>query len=311
MKNKNLILLVIGLLLLSLILASCSPAAPTTVVPATSLPTDAPTVSPEPTEAPAEPIANTGSIPEITIDAADFSYTAPEAIDAGWVRVKLTNSGQEPHHVQFLRLSDDVTLEQFQEALKEGEGPALALVKQMGGVGAVAPTGSAQAVLNLTAGNYVILCFIPSPSDHVPHLAKGMIKTLTVQEASDAAAEEPAADLTVRLKDFAYDMPETMNAGSMTIKVVNDGPEAHELNILRLEDGKTLEDVAKFLNTPDGPPPFVPVGGINGLDTGLSGYIEFDFQPGTYVAICNIPSSKTEGHPPHFALGMMKQFTVK
>jgi uncharacterized cupredoxin-like copper-binding protein len=222
----------------------------------------------------------------------------------------LTNSGQEPHHVQFLRLNDDVTVEQFQEALKQGEGPALAMTKQIGGVGAIAPTGSAQAVLNLTAGNYVLICFVPSPSDNVPHLAKGMIKTLTVQEASGASASEPSADLTVRLKDFAFDMPETVPAGSMIIKVVNDGPEPHELNILRLADGKTLEDVAKFLNAPDGPPPFMPVGGINGLDVGLSGYIEFDFQPGTYVAICNIPSPKAEGHP-HFTLGMMKEFTVK
>jgi uncharacterized cupredoxin-like copper-binding protein len=277
-------------LVLSFGLAACTPAAST--------------------DAPAEPIANTGSMPEITIDAADFSYAAPETVSAGWVRVKLTNSGQEPHHVQFLRLNDEVTLEQFQEALQEGEGPALALVKQMGGVGAIAPTGTAQAVLNLTAGNYVILCFIPSPSDNLPHLAKGMVKALTVQEASGNTANEPTADLTVRLKDFAFDLPESVPAGQMTIKVVNDGPEPHELNILRLADGKTLEDVTNFLSAPDGPPPFIPVGGINGLDVGLSGYIEFDFQPGTYAAICNIPSPKAEGHP-HFALGMIKEFTVE
>ena len=282
------------ILTFALVLAACSPAAPAAA----------------PSAAPTEPAAEPNSIPEITIDAADFSYTAPDSINAGWVRIKLTNGGKEPHHVQFLRLNDDVTLEQFQEALQQGEGAALALVKNMGGVGAIAPTGSALAVVNLTAGDYVLICFVPSPSDHVPHLAKGMIKHITVQESTGAAAQEPAADLTVTLKDFLFDLPETLPAGPRIIKVVNNGPEPHELNLLRLEEGKTVEDVKQFLAAPNGPPPFMPVGGINGLDAGLSGYIEFDFQPGTYVAICNIPSPKAEGHP-HSTLGMIKQFTVK
>jgi len=115
--------------------------------------------------------------------------------------------------------------------------------------------------------------------------------------------------LTVRLKDYTFDLPEALPVGKTTIKVINDGPEPHELNILRLADGKTAMDVLKFLETPDGPPPFTPVGGMNGLDVGLSGYIEFDFQPGVYAAICNSPSPKVEGRP-HFMLGMIKQFAV-
>lgn len=281
------------ILTLALVLAACSPAAPAAA----------------PSAAPTEPAEEPNSIPEITIDAADFSYTAPDSINAGWVRIKLTNGGKEPHHVQFLRLNDAVTLEQFQEALQQGEGPALALVKNMGGVGAIAPTGSAQAIVNLTAGDYVLICFVPSPSDHVPHLAKGMIKHITVQESTGAAAKEPTADLTVMMKDFLFDLPETLPAGPKIIKVINNGPEPHELNLLRLAEGKTVEDVKQFLAAPNGPPPFMPVGGINGLDAGLSGYIEFDFQPGTYVAICNIPSPKAEGHP-HSTLGMIKAFTV-
>jgi uncharacterized cupredoxin-like copper-binding protein len=293
---KKILVSLISVALMLVAFAACAPAAPTTI--------------PKPTNIPTEIAANTNSIPEVSIDAMDFSYTAPETIGAGWVRVKLSNSGKEPHHVQFLRLNDGVTLEQFQDALKQGEGPALALVKEMGGVGVVAPGASAKAVINLTEGEYVILCFVPSPNDHVPHLAKGMIKSLMIQPDSSTQAQEPTADLTVTMKDFLFDLPESLPAGSRTIKVVNNGPEAHELNLLRLEEGKTLEDVNQYLAAPDGPPPFVPVGGINGLDAGRSGYIEFDFQPGTYVAICNIPSPHAQGHP-HFTLGMIKEFTVQ
>jgi hypothetical protein len=130
-----------------------------------------------------------------------------------------------------------------------------------------------------------------------------------VQEATGAGVEEPTADITVTLKDFAFDLPETLPAGPTTIKVVNDGPEPHEMNLLLLADGKTDADVMQYLGAPAGPPPFTPVGGMNGFDPGSVGYVELDFKPGNYVAICNIPSPNAGGRP-HFALGMIKAFTV-
>ena len=296
MKNLALLFTLTLLLILS---AACSPAALE----------QAPAKQVEPMEDQNQPVAEAPSIPEISIDAADFSYSAPDTVIAGWVRVKLTNSGAEPHHVQFLRLNDGVSLAQFQEALKKGEGPALALVQQMGGVGAIAPTGSAQVVLNLPAGDYVILCFIPSPSDHVAHLAKGMIDTIKVEQANGLTAEEPTATLAVNLKDFLFELPDSISTGPVVIKVTNEGPEPHELNLLMLAEGKTLEDVKQYLANPQGMPPFRPVGGMNGLNPGLSGYIEFDLQPGKYVAICNIPSPLL-GHA-HSELGMIQEFTIE
>ena len=286
--------------LILVLLTACSPA----------LSTKAPAATKKPVDMPSEPTVGAVSIPEIKIDAADFSYSAPETINAGWVRVILTNSGKEPHHVQFLRLNDGVTVDQFEAALKQAEGPALAMTKQVGGVGVIAPTLSAQAVINLPVGQYVILCFVPSPGDHMAHHEKGMIKSLKVEAASDAKAKEPSATLTVHLKDFSFDIPGVLLSGKSVIKVINDGPEPHEFNLLFLAEGKTIDDVTNYLSAPDGPPPFVPVGGMNGLDPGSVGYVEFDFQPGNYVAICNIPSPKAEGHP-HFMLGMIKAFTVK
>ncbi len=266
----------------------------------TSQPT---TAAPDPADPP-----KAESMPEIKIDAADFSYASPESVSAGWVRVILTNSGKEPHHVQFLRLNDGVTVDQFETTLKQGEGPAMAMTKQVGGVGAIHPGGTAKSVIDLPAGDYIILCLIPSPSDNTAHHAKGMIKSLKV-EAGSSSASEPSAGLTVRLKDFTFDLPESLPVGSLTVKVVNDGPEPHEFNILRLEEGKTLNDVMEFFKGAGGPPPFAPVGGMNGLDAGATGYAELNLEPGIYVAICNIPSPNAQGAP-HFMMGMVKQFTA-
>ena len=108
-------------LILTFVLAACAPAAPT-LPPATPVPQPANTPLPVPDPTPgAAPVA----LPEIKIDAADYSYSAPEMINVGWTRIILTNSGAEPHHVQFLRLNDGVTVQMFEDALKQAEGPAL------------------------------------------------------------------------------------------------------------------------------------------------------------------------------------------
>jgi hypothetical protein len=37
--------------------------------------------------------------------------------------------------------------------------------------------------------------------------------------------------MDIHLNDFMFDMPDTLPAGQTLVKVVNDGPDAHELNI--------------------------------------------------------------------------------
>ncbi|MFO7661009.1 MAG: hypothetical protein R6X18_00305 [Chloroflexota bacterium] len=304
---RRIIIPAVSLLMLILLVAcgGSAPAAAPTAVPVE--PTEAP---PEPVEEPPlEPVGEAVELPELAIVATDYAYSLPDAIDEGWVRVRFDNQGSEPFHVQFLRLNDGVTFEQFMEALPQGEGPAMALVNLTGGIGALAPAMSAQAVLDLPAGEYVLLSLMPSPGEEAPQFVKGMLDTLTVNPNGDAPANEPEATLTIEMADFTFDMPDTLDTGEAVIRIVNDGPEPHEWNVLRLVDGATMDDVTNFMHAPDGPPPFVPVGGLNGLDAGRAGYVEIDFEPGTYIAICHIPSPAAEGAP-HSELGMVHVFTV-
>lgn len=200
-------------------------------------------------------------------------------------------------------------MEQFQEAYKKGLGPALSLVQRVGGAGAINSKLTDQVILSLSAGNYVIVCLLPSPSDGVAHLAKGMIKSITVTAAVGAGASEPTAASTIHMKDFLYDMPTAFSAGKTVVKVVNDGPQGHEWTLMRLPDGKSMADVLQFLDKPAGPPPYTAVGGMNGLAKDLSGFVEIDFAPGNYLAICRVPDPVTGKQ--HAALGMITPFTVK
>ena len=51
-------------------------------------------------------------------------------------------------------------------------------------------------------GNYAVVCFVEG-TDHVPHMAKGMMKSLTVTPSPNANMTEPAADVQLTLDTVA------------------------------------------------------------------------------------------------------------
>ncbi|MBV9355080.1 MAG: hypothetical protein JO023_06080 [Chloroflexi bacterium] len=243
----------------------------------------------------------------VEIDATDYAFNAPETLPAGLTTIRLVNHGQEPHHGQLLRLNDGVTFEQFTATLQqEGEG-ALRLTSGEGGPGAVDPHGSSEVTVDLKPGTYALVCFIAGP-DGVPHLMKGMLKPIQVTQLG-TPAQAPIVAGTFMMKDFSFDMPSVLPVGAATYKVVNHGPQMHELNIVKLHAGKTAEDALAWEKAPGGPPPFDLAGGINAFSADGSGYMTLDLQPGTYLAVCNVPDP-TSGLP-HSHLGMVKQFNVQ
>lgn len=247
----------------------------------------------------------------VQVQGSEYKYTSPETIPAGWTSLSLQNTGQEPHHVQIVRLPDGMTLEGFLGKLKENEGAALGMVDLVGGVGMLLPGQSQKATLDFTKpGTYAQLCFVPDAKG-VPHLALGMTKGFQVTAAQTAAAAEPKADLTVRLVDYGIELPKgvTVKAGVQTWKIVNDGPEAHEMAVMRLAPGKTMADVEAYLKNPTGPMPVIPAGGAQGLSKGRYEYVEFDLAEGQYILLCFIPSPTHQGAP-HAMLGMVRPLNV-
>jgi hypothetical protein len=256
-----------------------------------------------PTSAPA------ASMPEIIIKASDFTFDMPDKIEAGLVALTLENDGKEPHHAQLARLNDDVTMEQFTAALRQQPEAALPLVTLAGGVGIAAPGKSERVMLELKEGRYVVLCFV-SGEDNIPHLAKGMIKPFEVIASTDKVmVREPKADYTVVMKDFAFVMPPEIKAGSQVWKVTNEGPQPHELAIVKLARGKTMADIQAYMQKPEGLPPFKDAGGLQAIATGMSGWINVNLQPGDYLALCFVPDP-VSGRA-HIELGMITPFTVR
>lgn len=274
----------IVVLLMGVILAACSSAAASTMTSATN-------------------------IPQITIKATDYAFEAPAKVEAGLVSINLTNDGKEPHHVQLARLNDNVTMDQFQAALQQSPEAAFPLVTFAGGVGVIDPGDKQQVTVELTPGQYVLLCFVAS-HDGMPHLAKGMMATLEVVKGDKPASKpEIKADTTIKLLDFSFAMPAEVKAGQQVWKVVNDGKQVHEIAIIKLAEGKTMEDVANFMQSMKGEPPFADAGGLQAIDPGDTGWVNLNLQPGNYVAMCHVPDPAT-GHA-HMEMGMVMPFTVK
>ena len=126
-------------------------------------------------------LANCGwtSVP---VTATEYAFGGiPATLEAGPTSFDLTNNGQELHEVVVLRKKAGVT-ESFDQLLALDEEEARAKVDP------VASTFAAQgesnyAVADLTAGDYLVACFIPvgttsedaePAEDAPPHVARGM-----------------------------------------------------------------------------------------------------------------------------------------
>lgn len=266
--------------------------------------------------------------PEVTLGAADYSFTFPDSLAGGLVGVRFTNNGKEDHHAQFLRLNDGVTQQQFQAtfqgalqaAATEGEAALFRIFEVAtldGGPPTIAPGKAVEVVMALPQGQYVIVCFVPG-ADGIPHIAKGMIKPLTVTAAPAEQPSPPSVAGTVDLVDFAFaTFPTEIKVGKTEVGVTNKGKEPHEMTVVRLK-GISVTQLLEILGgppptsgaTPPGPPPFEFAGGFQAMMPGQTGWTILDLTAGDYAAICFIPSP-ANAFKPHFALGMARAFTVK
>jgi hypothetical protein len=241
----------------------------------------------------------------VAVSAGDFFYTMADTIAAGAVTLQLATTGEELHHLQLVKLADGKTAEDLFQEMQGDMPPAWA--ELVGGPNAPIPNATASRVtLDLTPGTYLALCVIPSP-DGVPHVAKGMSKTIVVTP-SDGGASLPVPTVKMSLVDYDFVMDTPLTAGSHVIEVSTAMGQPHEVFIAKLAPGATAMQLVEWVATMDGPPPGAPMGGTVGLSQGLTNYVHVDLEPGEYALLCFLPDAK-DGRP-HVLHGMMKQITV-
>ena len=253
------------------------------------------------TEPPAEQAAAAPPAPAVVhVTATDYAFQAPDTLPSGVTTFHLMNEGKEAHHVVLLKMP----LAQLQQANMAGPPPPDLVM--MGGPNAAMPGGTAEATVDLAPGTYTLVCFIPA-ADGRPHVAMGMARELVVTQGTGTATM-PVADITVKLTDYAFEITGALTAGRHTIRVEDAGPQMHEMVFVRLEPGKTVQEMAAWLEKPQGPPPGTLINGASPMTVGMANTTTVDLTPGEYGMICFVTDSN-DGKP-HLAHGMIKQVTV-
>jgi len=261
----------------------------------------------------------------VSLTATEYAFQAPDTIPAGWTTFRLANHGEEVHYGHIVRLDPGRTVQELVDAYAEAirtSGPRPKWVTRFGGPGGTAPGDSSSVTQYLEPGSYVWICPVED-STGSPHFGKGEFKTFVVHAAGPVVAERaaaPRADMVIRLMDFSFAV-DSLQAGRHTVRVANAGEEPHDLVLMKLMPGKTIEDVGSFLNPErarradqaSDPPPSLAslvtgIGGIAAIAPGMEAFFEASFTPGEYLLACMATAPDGRSHIEH---GMIRQVTVR
>lgn len=258
--------------------------------------------------------------PEVVFKATETTLEVPEQLEAGFHYFALATDGMKTYSLDVFRLHDGVTLEMIEssrnaidEAYINGGDPAAAVngVLELGDIvlNIERNAGAEQQSFGITLeeGNYAV-----GSSYEDETTTKYVYKTFEVV-ASDAPAAAPQADQIIQLVDFAFAFPANIQAGEQTWELVNNGKQVHHLILLKVKEGKTLEDIQAYAETEEGEDPTEEALGdyVGIMSPGRSVYHTVTLVPGMYVAICYMPDHGEGGDgAPHLAHGMMQSFTV-
>jgi hypothetical protein len=153
------------------------------------------------------------------------------------------------------KLVDGNTVDDVRAALEaaeeETEDPFAGIAEDdsvIDDIGGIQAPGTAYTITGdgVEAGDYVLLCFIED-SEGTPHFSLGMLTGFTVGEGDSSEVPEP--DVTYTVGDDGLDGPTEVDAGDTSIEIVNDSSTGREINLFKIAEGNTIEDVVAFFES--------------------------------------------------------------
>lgn len=254
------------------------------------------------------------TFPQLDFTVQNDAIAGPDSVAAGYYTLTVNDESTIGAELSIARLNEGATQDEVLAAVdalvasfETGEGGAeaeaqvMSLVTLVGG-----PSMPGNPVIDLEPGDYLIFS-VGATDEGQSHTSLGLYQAFTVTP-SDTAAAAPTADLTVDMMEFAFSIPDEVAAGEQVWEVKNVGGQIHHLVLMKIQDGKTMDDIMAFLETEEGAPPADDAGYVNVLSPGQHNFVTFDLEPGAYVAMCFITDVNTG--QPHVALGMIDTFTV-
>jgi hypothetical protein len=257
-------------------------------------------------------IPTSSSPPLVPIGVAesgsDIELVPPQVFGPGVVEIELTNTGNERHTAQIVRIEGVHTEKQVIDAYGDAQRgkPVPDWFFAAGGVGPTEPDTSRSVVQELGPGNYWIL---DDEGTRKPNYLAGGAAPFTVGGQPDEVAQLPGSSATVTASEYALES-EGLKAGESEIRFANAGAEPHHVIAAPLLPGKTIEDVAESLEG-GGPQPvdFDREAASAVIEGGDEQVLEVELERGRYALLCFI--ADREGGPPHAFEGMIGEAVVE
>ena len=124
-----------------------------------------------------EALPQTAPDASVVMRLVEYAFGLSGPLTAGRHMIHVENAGAEPHEVALLKLAPGKTAQDFDAWMRNPQGPPPA--NTVGGVSSLVANADAYFEVELTAGDYVLLCFVTAP-DGRPHTEHGMIQHIRI-----------------------------------------------------------------------------------------------------------------------------------
>jgi uncharacterized cupredoxin-like copper-binding protein len=114
--------------------------------------------------------------PDIVVKLVDYDFQLSTPLTAGHHVIRIENAGPQPHELLLVRLEPGKTPEDFIKYDGKGPPPATPL----NGASPMTIGVSNTVSVDITPGDYALICFIEDSKDRKPHFMHGMVKTIKV-----------------------------------------------------------------------------------------------------------------------------------
>lgn len=264
----------------ALFLAACQAAAPAVPAPATGA---------------------AGAPPVISVTVTGHGITMPLEIPAGPVTFAYQLSALAPDLPEFSRLNTGVTLDKLLAAMQENSLAAMPMISLLGRSRTAVDN---RITYDLKPGDYVGMLY---GERGAPPFTVTFAVSSTVPPATP-----PTATVNVKLTDFRIDMPDTIPAGKQTWEIDNQGKQWHELAIIKLHEGVTVNDVFKQMQAADAGQalPFDMMAAWTPMGFGQRAWVTWDLPAGKYTVLCFLPDLNGD-KAPHATKGEVHDLIVK
>jgi hypothetical protein len=115
---------------------------------------------------------------DITLKLTDYDFQFSTPLTAGRHVVRIENAGLQMHEMVMVKLAPGKTAMDFAKWAEKPNGPPPGAAVNGGAPMTVGVVNT--VVMDLTPGEYALICFLGDMKDQRPHLMHGMIKQLTI-----------------------------------------------------------------------------------------------------------------------------------